>query len=76
MEAALSSCTYVDNIMVHADPFHNYCVALVVPSRQDLEKWAKQASIAYKDFAQLCDKSETITEVQQSLSKVSLYVAI
>ncbi|KAK0588728.1 hypothetical protein LWI29_004704 [Acer saccharum] len=26
VEAALSSSNYVDSIMVHADPFHNYCV--------------------------------------------------
>lgn len=56
--------------MVYADPFHNYCVALIVPSQQTLEKWAQQAGIAYKDFPELCDKPETVTEVQQSLSKV------
>ncbi|KAF7814821.1 long chain acyl-CoA synthetase 8 [Senna tora] len=71
VEAALSTCSLVDNIMVYADPFHNYCVALIVPSQQTLEKWAQEAGIAYKDFPDLCDKSETISEVQQSLSKVA-----
>uniref|UniRef100_A0A2N9E728 AMP-dependent synthetase/ligase domain-containing protein n=1 Tax=Fagus sylvatica TaxID=28930 RepID=A0A2N9E728_FAGSY len=71
VEAALLSCNYVDNIMVYADPFHNYCVALVVPSHQVLEKWAQQASINYRDFSELCDKAETVSEVQQSLSKVA-----
>lgn len=66
------SSSYVDNIMLYADPFHSYCVALVVPSHQVLETWAQQAGINYKDFAELCDKAETVSEVQQSLSKVCL----
>ncbi|KAG2719607.1 hypothetical protein I3760_03G273700 [Carya illinoinensis] len=70
VEAALTSCSYVDNIMLYADSFQNYCVALVVPSRQVLEKWAQQAGINYKDFSELCDKAEIASEVQQSLSKV------
>ncbi|KAF5482639.1 hypothetical protein F2P56_003194 [Juglans regia] len=71
VEAALMSSSYVDNIMLYADPFHNYCVALVVPSRQVLEKWAQQAGINYKDFSELCDKAEIASEVQQSLTKVA-----
>ncbi|KAF3963845.1 hypothetical protein CMV_011805 [Castanea mollissima] len=71
VEAALSTSNYVDNIMLHADPFHNYCVALVVPSHQSLEKWAQQAGINYRDFSELCDKAETVSEVQQSLSKAA-----
>lgn len=71
VEAALSTCDYVDSIMVYADPFHNYCVALVVPLHQSLEKWAKQAGIEYKDFPDLCNKPESVTEVLQSISKVS-----
>ncbi|KAK7316534.1 hypothetical protein RJT34_00075 [Clitoria ternatea] len=71
VEAALSSCDYVDNIMVHADPFHNYSVALVVASHQPLKKWAEQAGISYNDFPDLCNKPETVTEVMQSISKVA-----
>lgn len=66
------SSSYVENIMLHADPAHNYCVALVVPSRQVLEKWAQEAGIEFKNFSELCDKKEAVNEVQQSLSKVSL----
>lgn len=75
VEAALMSSNYVDNIMAYADSFKNYCVALVVPSHQALEKWAQQVGIKYQDFAELCNKDETIAEVQQSLSKVSLFSA-
>ena len=61
---------YVDNIMVYADPFHNYCVALIVPIHQVLEKWAKESGIKYTDFPDLCDKAEVVKEIQQSLLKV------
>lgn len=61
---------YVDNIMVYVDPFHNFCVALVVPKQQALEKWAKESGISYEGFPDLCNKVEAVKEIQQSLSKV------
>ncbi|KAK6774496.1 hypothetical protein RDI58_029735 [Solanum bulbocastanum] len=70
VEAALSSSNYVDNIMAYADPFHNYCVALVVPSQKVLEKWAQENGIEHRAFSDLCNKVEAVKEVQQSLSKV------
>jgi len=73
VEAALISSHYVDNIMVYADPLHNYCVALVVPSHSALEKWAQESGIEYKSFSELCEKAEAIKEVQASLSKVSIF---
>ncbi|KAK4846809.1 hypothetical protein QYF36_022173 [Acer negundo] len=42
--------------MVHADPFHNYCVALVVPSYKVLENWAQEAGIKYQNFSELCER--------------------
>ncbi|KAJ4827255.1 Long chain acyl-CoA synthetase 8 [Turnera subulata] len=71
IEAALLSSSYVDNIMVYADPFHTFCVALIVPSHQVLEKWAREAGINYQDFSELCNKAETVREVQRSLSEVA-----
>ncbi|CAO2812902.1 unnamed protein product [Amaranthus hypochondriacus] len=70
VEAALMSSNYVDNIMLYADPFHSYCVALVVPSHSELQKWAQESGIQYTSFSELCDKPEAIKEVQASLSKV------
>ena len=67
----LSTCDYVDSVMVYADPFHNYCVALIVPSHQSLEKWAQKAGIEFKDFPELCSKAESASEVLLSISKVS-----
>ncbi|XP_010532962.1 PREDICTED: long chain acyl-CoA synthetase 8 [Tarenaya hassleriana] len=70
VEAALSSSNYLDNIMVYADPLHNYCVALVVPSQVALEKWAEESGVKYNDFSELCEKPEAVNEVLQSLIKV------
>lgn len=71
VEAALTSSDYVDNIMVHANPFHNYCVALIVPSRRILEKWAQEAGIQHQNFSELCNEADAVSEVEQSLSKVA-----
>ncbi|XP_057526905.1 long chain acyl-CoA synthetase 8 [Amaranthus tricolor] len=70
VEAALMSSNYVDNIMLYADPFHSYCVALVVPSHSELQKWAQESGIQYTSLTELCDKPEVIKEVQASLSKI------
>ncbi|GAB2215104.1 hypothetical protein Drorol1_Dr00019479 [Drosera rotundifolia] len=71
VEAALIVSNYVESIMVYADPFYNYCVALIVPAHQALEKWAQDAGIEYKTYAELCEKAEAVKEVQASLSKVA-----
>ncbi|KAL5204550.1 hypothetical protein ABZP36_009421 [Zizania latifolia] len=71
VEAVLSVSPYVDNIMIHADPFHSYCVALVVVSRSELKDWASKQGITYTDFLDLCQKQETVKEVLQSLTKAA-----
>lgn len=63
---------YVDNIMLHANPFRNYCVALVVASQPAVEDWALKQGIAFIDFSDLCQKEETVKEVHASLVKVGL----
>ncbi|XP_062182229.1 long chain acyl-CoA synthetase 9, chloroplastic-like isoform X2 [Phragmites australis] len=71
VEAALSVSPYVDQIMIHADPFHSYCVALVVAAYSELKDWASKQGIAYTDFSDLCQKQETVKEVLQSLAKAA-----
>jgi long-chain acyl-CoA synthetase len=70
VEAALSSSPYVDNIMIHADPFHSYCVALVVAAHSELKYWTLKQGIVDAHFLDLCQKQETVKEVLQSLGKV------
>ncbi|WCJ44641.1 long chain acyl-CoA synthetase 9 [Euphorbia peplus] len=69
VEAALVVSSYVDNLMVHADPFHSYCVAIVLGSQNALEEWASKQGISFSSFADLCAKAETVKEVQASLLK-------
>ncbi|XP_077248832.1 long chain acyl-CoA synthetase 9 isoform X2 [Tasmannia lanceolata] len=71
VEAVLLVSPYVDSIMLHADPFHSYCVALVVPSQHALEDWALKHGIGFSDFSDLCQKEETMKEVHGSLVKAS-----
>jgi long-chain acyl-CoA synthetase len=72
VEAALIVSPYVENIMIHADPFHSYCVALVVAAHNELENWASQQGVTYTDFVDLCQKPEAVKEVLGSLSKVCI----
>lgn len=65
---------YVDNLMIHADPFHSYCVALVVASQPAVEEWASKKSVPFSDFAELCEREETIKEVHSSLGKVCSFL--
>lgn len=69
VETALVVSPYVENIMVHANSFHSYCVALVVASQHTLEAWASKQGIQYSDFADLCQKQEALKEVSSSLLK-------
>ncbi|KAL8125147.1 hypothetical protein AgCh_012720 [Apium graveolens] len=69
VEAALVSSPYVDVIVLHADSFYSYCVALVVASQSALEEWAQNRGIKYADFPDLCQNEETLKEVLVSLVK-------
>lgn len=70
VEAVLAGSSYVDNVMLHADPFHSNTVALIAVNQAALEGWAKKAGVDYSDFADLCSKQEACKEVLDSLSKV------
>ncbi|CAN7129065.1 hypothetical protein BRARA_G02142 [Brassica rapa] len=71
VEAALSISPYVENIMVHADPFYSYCVALVVAAQQTLEGWASKQGIEFTNFEELCAKEQAVKEVYASLVKAA-----
>lgn len=71
VEAALSISPYIDNIMLHANSFHSFCVALVVASQAALEAWASNQGIMYSNFSDLCEKEETLKEVSSSILKAA-----
>lgn len=55
--------------MLHCDPYHSYCVALVVASESAVRDWAVKQGISFTDFSDLCQKEETVKEVLGSLVK-------
>ncbi|KAJ8541718.1 hypothetical protein K7X08_002534 [Anisodus acutangulus] len=71
VEAVLIVSPCVDNIILHADPFHSYCVAIVVVAQAAVEDWARKNGISFGDFPELCQKEETIKEVYASLVKAA-----
>ncbi|KAJ9564945.1 hypothetical protein OSB04_000911 [Centaurea solstitialis] len=71
VEAVLSVSPYVDNLMLHANSMHSYCVALVVASQPAVESWALQKGIKFNDFTSLCQMEETVKEVYGSLVKAA-----
>nr|GMC85700.1 long chain acyl-CoA synthetase 8-like [Ipomoea batatas] len=72
VEAALLQSDYVASIMVYADPFHNYCIALIVPSREALLNWAEEYGFRTRNLPELCDRLEAIKEIQHSLYEVGI----
>lgn len=70
VEAVLVVSPYVENIMVHADPFHSYAVAILVASQHALESFAQSKGIEYKSFEDLCENEAAIKEILSSLQKV------
>ncbi|VFQ90886.1 unnamed protein product [Cuscuta campestris] len=70
VETVLRASKYVDNILVHADPFHSYCVALIVPSHRVLIDWADDYEIHFTSFSDLCDEIEVVKEILHSLHEV------
>eukprot|EP00246_Nothoceros_aenigmaticus_P003640 TRINITY_DN14813_c0_g1_i1.p1 TRINITY_DN14813_c0_g1~~TRINITY_DN14813_c0_g1_i1.p1 ORF type:complete len:500 (-),score=110.23 TRINITY_DN14813_c0_g1_i1:1452-2738(-) len=69
VEASLAGCPYVENIMVHADPFHSNAVALVVAAKGALEDWAQNVGVQFQDLTDLCKKKEAQQEVVKSIKK-------
>ncbi|VFQ89426.1 unnamed protein product [Cuscuta campestris] len=70
VETVLRASKYVDNILVHADPFHSYCVALIVPSHRVLIDWADDYEIQFTSFSDLCDEIEVVKEILHSLHEI------
>jgi long-chain acyl-CoA synthetase len=44
---------YMENIMINTNPFHNFCVALVVAAQIELQSWASQQGIK-TTISQIC----------------------
>ena len=68
VEAQLKTNSLIDNICVYADAKKTHTVALVVPLKDPLEKFAEKISPGYSnmDYVQICS-DEKLREVREEL---------
>ena len=68
VEAQLKTNSLIDNICVYADAKKTHTVALVVPLKDPLEKFAEKISPGYSnmDYNQICS-DEKLREVREAL---------
>ena len=73
VEAQLKTNSLIDNICVYADAKKTHTVALIVPLKDQLQKYAEKISAGYShmSFDELC-KDDKIVEVRRKLSVVSI----
>lgn len=57
LESIYKACKYVDNVMVYADSHKTYPIALVYPSKERAEEWAKEAGVD-DEFTSLCHNKD------------------
>jgi long-subunit acyl-CoA synthetase (AMP-forming) len=62
---------YMENIMINTNPFHNFCVALVVAAQIELQSWASQQGIK-TTISQICARSKRLLK-KCSLAKVCVF---
>ncbi|CAI5516925.1 unnamed protein product [Closterium sp. Naga37s-1] len=70
VEAVLQVSSFVENVMLYADPFKTFTIALVVPSKPALAAWAKAQGVDSSDYAALCANPEAVSQVLKSLAVV------
>ncbi|CAI7881044.1 unnamed protein product [Closterium sp. NIES-53] len=70
VEAVLQVSSFVENVMLYADPFKTFTIALVVPSKPALAAWAKAQGVDSSDYAALCANPEAVSQVLKSLAEV------
>jgi len=54
IESVLKASPFVENICVYADSSQEYTVAMVVPSRIHVEKYAEEMGLEYSNYDDLC----------------------
>ncbi|CAH1987079.1 unnamed protein product [Acanthoscelides obtectus] len=69
VESSLKTLPLVENLCVYGDSTKNFCVALVVPSLDELPKFAERLGITGKSFEELCDDERVQKAVTQQLAE-------
>ncbi|UCD05289.1 MAG: long-chain fatty acid--CoA ligase [candidate division WOR-3 bacterium] len=66
IEAKISTSVFVDQVMLYGDQ-RSYLVALVVPSQQIVEEYARSRKIAYNDYAELLSCGEMKNAIKHDI---------
>ncbi|XP_038049964.1 long-chain-fatty-acid--CoA ligase 4-like [Patiria miniata] len=72
IETVLKKSPYVENICIYADGDFDYCIALVVPYRNNLESAAKEQGLSGKSFEEICSSKKMEQVVLVSMAKVAM----
>eukprot|EP01134_Creolimax_fragrantissima_P002081 CFRG2081T1 len=68
VESMLKAANYIDNLMVYADPFHSFCVAVVTVLPPSVRNWAEKNNIN-KEWNELVKDPKVIAEVLEALQR-------
>jgi len=68
LESRISGSQYIDQIMAIGDQ-RKYVAALVVPSQESLEYWAKSNGIDFGSYKDLLDRDETWQLIKNEIDK-------
>ncbi|XP_071798454.1 long-chain-fatty-acid--CoA ligase 4-like isoform X2 [Asterias amurensis] len=71
IETVLKKSPFVENICVYADGDFDYCTALVVPYRKNLESAALEQGLSNMSFEDLCDDIKMQQVVLVSMAKTA-----
>eukprot|EP01134_Creolimax_fragrantissima_P000858 CFRG0858T1 len=69
VESMLKAVSYIDNMMVYADPFHSYCVAIVTTLPEPLTQWAQKNGVAGQTWEETCKNPKVVAEVLAAVHK-------
>ncbi|XP_025888334.1 long chain acyl-CoA synthetase 4-like isoform X2 [Solanum lycopersicum] len=69
LENVFGNNPVIESVWVYGSSFESFLVAVVNPSKQQVEKWAKQNSLS-GDFNSLCENSKVKEHILGELTKV------
>jgi long-chain acyl-CoA synthetase len=70
IENKLVTCKYIEQAMVIGDK-RKYCTAVIVPSFENLEKWASDSNISYQSKAELSQLQEVRELIKADIDSVN-----
>jgi long-chain acyl-CoA synthetase len=72
LESLFKHSDFVENVCVYGDSSKQFPVAIVVPNRANLEKWAEQNEVHEHDYQALCENEKVVEAVTNSLKETGM----